>query len=63
MSGKMKIQFLAGLHEVHLAYRMVNGGRVSLIWYLLCVINSSHIFRLTFFKPCIVVMDTLKMCM
>jgi hypothetical protein len=63
--------FLAGLHKVHPAYRMVNAGRAgglvcgraSLIGYLLCVINSSHTFRLTFFKPCIVVIDTLKMCM
>ena len=59
--------FLAGLHKVHPAYRMVNAGRVgtraSLIGYLLCVINSSYIFKLTFFKPCTVVMDTLKMCM
>jgi hypothetical protein len=31
--------------------------------YILCVINSSHTFRLTFFKPCTIVMDTLKMCM
>jgi hypothetical protein len=30
---------------------------------LLCVINSSHTFRLTFFKPCTVIMDTLKICM
>jgi hypothetical protein len=44
--------FLAGLHKVHPAYRMVNagwasvraGGRASLIGYLLCVINSSHTF-------------------
>jgi hypothetical protein len=39
------------------------GGRAFLIGYLLCVINSSSMFRLTFFKPCTVVMDTLKMCM
>jgi hypothetical protein len=32
-------------------------------WHLLCVINSSHTFKLTFFKPCTVVIDTLKMCM
>jgi hypothetical protein len=32
-------------------------------WHLLCVIISSHTFKLTFFKPCTVVMDTLKMCM
>jgi aerobic-type carbon monoxide dehydrogenase small subunit (CoxS/CutS family) len=29
-------------------------------WHLLCVINLSHSFLLTFFKPCTVVMDTLK---
>jgi hypothetical protein len=38
-------------------------SRHLLIGFLLCVINSSHTFRLTFFKPCTVVMDTLKMCM
>jgi hypothetical protein len=32
-------------------------------WYLLCVINPSHTFRLTFFKPCTVVTNILKMCM
>jgi hypothetical protein len=31
---------------------LVNGG------YLYCVINSSHIFRLTFSKLCIIVMDS-----
>jgi hypothetical protein len=31
--------------------------------HLLCVINFSRMFRLTFFKPCTVVMDTLKMCL
>jgi proton translocating ATP synthase F1 alpha subunit len=40
--------FLAWLHKVRLAYRMVNagrvGGRASLIGYLLCVISSSHTF-------------------
>jgi hypothetical protein len=34
------------------------GWRASLIGYLLCVINSSHTFRLTFIKPCTIVMDT-----
>jgi hypothetical protein len=33
-----------------------------LIGYLHCVIKSSHTFWLTFFIPCTVVMDTLKMC-
>jgi hypothetical protein len=32
-------------------------------WHLLCVIKSSLTFRLTFFKPCTIVLDTLKMCM
>jgi hypothetical protein len=31
--------------------------------YLLCVINSSHNFRLTVSKPCTVDIDKLKMCM
>jgi hypothetical protein len=38
-------------------------GRHLLIGYLLCVIKFSHIFSLTFFKPCAVVRGTLKMCM
>jgi hypothetical protein len=38
------------------------GGRLP-IGYILCVINSTHTLRLTFFKPCTVVVDTLKMCM
>jgi hypothetical protein len=37
------------------------GGHL-LIRYLLCVINFSHTFWLTFSKPCTVVMDTLKRC-
>jgi hypothetical protein len=37
-------------------------GRL-LTGYLLCVINSSHTFTLTFFKLCTVLMDTLKICM
>jgi hypothetical protein len=41
---------------------MLAGGH-CLIGYLLCVIKSSRTFRLTFFKPCTVVVDTLKMCM
>jgi hypothetical protein len=46
----------------------MTGGRVTRasfnnIGYLLCVINFSYTFRLIFFKPCTVVMDTLKMCM
>jgi hypothetical protein len=32
-------------------------------WHLFSVINSSHTFRLTSFKPCTVIMDRLKMCM
>jgi uncharacterized membrane protein len=56
-------QFLDGLHKVHPAYRMVKGGWVSFIGYLLCVINSFYTFRLTFSKLYTVVMDTLKMCM
>jgi hypothetical protein len=58
--------FLAGLHKVHPAYRMVNAGQAGgrlLIGYLLCVMNSFHTFKLTFFKLCTVVMDTLKICM
>jgi hypothetical protein len=31
--------------------------------HLLCIINSSYTFILTFFKLCTIVMDTLKMCM
>jgi hypothetical protein len=38
-----KMPFLAGLQKALLAYRMM-GSRASLIGYLLCVINSSHIF-------------------
>jgi hypothetical protein len=32
-------------------------------WCLLCVINFSHTFSLTFSKLCSVIMDTLKMCL
>ena len=31
--------------------------------YRVCVINSSHSFQWTFFKPCILVVDIMKMCM
>jgi hypothetical protein len=51
-------QFLARLHKVHPAYRMVNARQVG--WRAGV---SSHTFRLTFFKPFTAVMDTLKMCM
>jgi hypothetical protein len=61
---KNKFVFLAGLHKVHPAYRMVNaergGGGHLLIGYLLCVINSSHVFKLTFFKLCKVFMTHLR---
>jgi hypothetical protein len=57
---------MASLHKVHLAYRMVNTGWMGphlVIGYLHCVIKSSHTVRLIFFKPCTIVMDTLKMWM
>jgi hypothetical protein len=45
------VKFLAGLHKVHPAYRMLNAGRASFLGYLLSVINSPNTFGLTFFKP------------
>ena len=33
------------------------------LWYRVCVINSSHSFKWIFLKPCIPVVDILKMCM
>ena len=33
------------------------------LWYRVCVINSSHSFQWIFLKPCIPVVDILKMCM
>jgi hypothetical protein len=52
---------------VHPTYRVPGEWRADGRWglgigylYVLCVINVSHTFRLTFFKLCTVVMDTLK---
>ena len=33
------------------------------LWYRVCVINSSHSLKWIFLKPCISVVDILKMCM
>ena len=33
------------------------------LWYRVCVINSSHSFLWIFLKPCIPLVDILKMCM
>ena len=33
------------------------------LWYRVCVINSSCSFQWTFLKPCIPVVDILKICM
>jgi hypothetical protein len=38
-------------------------GGCLLMGCLLCVINSSYTFKLTFFKPCTFVMVTFTMCM
>jgi hypothetical protein len=35
----------------------------SFVFYLLCEINSSDTYRLTFSKLCTIVMNTLEMCM
>ena len=32
------------------------------LWYKVCVINSSYSFQWIFLKPCIVVVDIMKMC-
>lgn len=57
--------FLAGLHDVQTAHKMVNDGRADalVLGYLLCAINSSPISNLPFLKLCTVVMGTLKICM
>ena len=35
----------------------------SIVGYGVCVINSSYSFQWTILKPCVLVLDILKMCM